>query len=793
MLKKLMSLILSVCILSSCVTVAKADDIEKASVFNDISGHWAENAVNSLYERGIIGTDGAGFAPTKPITRSDWFIWLGKNIIMPYVDAEKSFSDINATDECAGYVDAFRKYGAIPEEMCKNNTLGKDSFLTREEMLYSALVALEMRLTEKKDGITPASPDSLNISEWAKEALGKAAAYGVFVNSAASNIRPRDNATRAEAAVVLSNIYDIFKNDYEYKRMFRIRKGADAVQGTGGRSYVYTALCLLYLGYDIEKANTLLNDPQIINCEKWADFEKSPFILYWCMPSYIQIWMLFNSKTGMIRRDVLTEETEYNMKKVLFNFIMSYYTGVYPEDLDPATISGSENHDALQKSTLYLVAQILSGIDEYKDTVLPDEKTLPEFLDHAEKYFEKYIDFRVRNGLYVEGADNYRVITMEALYNLIDYSRNEKIRELVKMFMDITWVEYAVESLDGIRGNAKARVYNRPTDAPIGFLWFAMLGSLYFGLNTEENASPIASILVNSYRAPEIARKIATEADKGYYIYQKTSTGIGSFGMKTIGGSSQPFYTMTEGRDVINYSYATPDYIASTMYQDNIGDLHQLSAQNRWEGAIFKGHTNARIHRYLDTERNLYGHFYSMQNGPIMMFKKNSTESFATGVYIYPFEFMENDGELPLDNGWLFGQIGDSYYAVKALEGTLVQRDGKILLSDSESPFIIHLGSKAENCSFEKFKNKIKNNLLSYNSNTVYYKDKTWGELEFNPFKVPSKARVVNNVSVQYDLPYVAKSPFLNSAKNSGIFDVTFGDKHIIYDFNKVEVYEKAD
>lgn len=793
MLKKLMSLILSISILSPYVSVVKADDAMQASVFNDISGHWSENAVNGLCERGIIGTDSAGFSPDSYITRSDWFIWLGKNIILPYASVDKKFSDLSDTDEGYGYIHSFRKNGVIPDEMCENNTIGKDSPITREEMLHTALLALEMRLTEKKSAITPVAPDSESISEWAKEALSKAAGYGIFVNSTQSNIRPLDNATRAEAAVVLANIYELFKTDYEYTRMRRINVTAIGTQGTGGRSYVYSALCLLYLGYDNEKANNILNDTKIINCETQADFEAAPFQMYWCMPAYIQIYLLFNSRDGILRRDVLEEETEYNMVKILKAFITSYYTNVFTEDNNPYVVAGSENHDALQKSSLYLASQILNGLEEHKDMIMPDGKTIPEFLAHAEDYYINYVTEHSKKGFHIEGADNYRMITMEALYNIIDYSRNEKVRDMVRMLMDITWIEYGIESLNGIRGSAKARVYNKKGEVDNGFLWFAMMGSLYFGLNTEHNPAPIASMLINAYRPPEISEEIAKAEDKGYYQYIKAIPGIGTYGMTTIGSVSSPMYTTDKNRDVITYTYATPDYIASTMYQDDVSALHQLSSQNRWEGAIFKGDKNARIHRYLDTERSLYGHFTSIQHGPIMIFKKNSTESYATGVYIYPFEFMENDGELPLDDGWLFGQIEDSYYAVKPLEGTLVQRDGKILLSEGESPFIIHLGSRAENCSFERFKNKIKSNLLSYNSNTVYYKDKTWGELEFNPLKTPEKARVVNNASVQYNLPYVAKSPFLNSVKNSGVFDVTYDGRHIVYDFNKVEVYEKTD
>ena len=63
--------------------------------------------------------------------------------------------------------------------------------------------------------------------------------------------------------------------------------------------------------------------------------------------------------------------------------------------------------------------------------------------------------------------------------------------------------------------------------------------------------------------------------------------------------------------------------------------------------------------------------------------------------------------------------------------------------------------------------------------------------MEFNPLLSIAEARVVNDSSVPYNLEFIMKSPYLNSVKNSGVFDVTFNDKHIIYDFNTATVTEE--
>ena len=788
MKKRITAFITAFCLMMTCVTAFADSTAEGDGV--QLFGHWAQTEINALYRREIIPKNGS-FLPDGNVTRGQWFVWLGKNMILPFIKGENTFSDITEADECYNYAEAFFANGVIPAEMIQGGAFEKNRAITRQEMIYTAVASMKLRLSREISTGEPAFTDKNKISAWAIDSVKTAVGEGVVKNGPAYSFRPDEYATGGECAFVLDRIYNVFRTDFEYTRHIRILKTANGAQGTSSRSYVYSALCLLYMGTDIDKANNLLNEKQIVNAKTFDDFEASPFILYWSIPSLIRIYIQYNSRTGTLRRDVLRPETEENLLKIMWSVVESYYLNVYSEDNDPLRGIDSENHDSLKKSSLYLIAQILSKEEGYKDKILPDGKTLTEFIAHAEDFYEKFVLNRAQTGFFVEGSENYRVVTYEGLYNVMEFTDNKELSDKIKMLVDVSWIEYSVESLNGIRGNAKTRVYNKKGDADTGYMWFSMLGSMYFGLNPDENPSPIITLLMSEYRPPEIAKEIATTESKGYYKLIKGMQGFGTLNMISFGTHTGPEYTFDGDRDVITYEYITPDYIASTMYQDDISELTILSSQNRWEGAIFKGDVNARIYRYLDTERSLYGHFQSMQNGPIMMFRKNNSENLATGIYIYPFEFMEKDGELPCENGWLFGQIGDSYYAVKPLTGTLEQRNGKIYLTDSESPFIIHIGSKKENCCFDRFKEMIKNNLLSYNGNTVYYKDPVWGEMEFNPMRDPQKARIINRSSVPYKLDYITQSPYLNSVRNSGIYKVDFGGKHIEYDFNTCTMTEE--
>ena len=560
-----------------------------------------------------------------------------------------------------------------------------------------------------------------------------------------------------------------------------IHESANTNQGTGSRSYVYPALCKLYFGTDTARANELLVDEHITECKTRSDFERAPFQLYWSMPAYIKVYYMFNSSDGTRYNGALNPETEQKMLEVMWAFTEVYGSELFSDDNN--RVFNSENHDMLCKSAVYLAAQALSKTEEYGSRVLDGGKTLNEFVSQAEDFFDLYFTNRAKTGLYIEGSESYRTITLEGIYNLMDFSGSETVRKKAKMFADITWIEYAVESLNGIRGGAKSRVYNRPGDADVGYQWFSMLGSLYFDLNGEKNPSVIASILVNNYRPPEIAREIARQVDKGNYEFIRQIPGYGSYSVLSIDGFDIPIYDIKDDKGVITYTYATPDYVAGTMYQENAKGLSLLSSQNRWQGAIFKVENNARIYPCTDVSTTTHNNFDSVQKGPVMFFKKNADIGGETVIYISPGAFKTTNGEIQLNNGWLFGRMGNAYFGVKPLSGTIMQKEGKVILTEGYSPFVIHVGSEAEDGKFETFTNRVVNNQYYAKGNMVCYRDYKWGEVSLSISG--ETEHFINGKSVEYNPVFIMKSPYINSAKNSGVFEITFEGKRIFYDFNE--------
>lgn len=551
-----------------------------------------------------------------------------------------------------------------------------------------------------------------------------------------------------------------------------ILKNAGSNPGSGSRSYVYSALCKLYTGKDVKRANELLVDEKIVSVSTKEEFEESPFQLYWSMPAYIKAYAMFNSENGKRTPGLLEPETEKQMEKVMWSFVQSYYEGLFTDN--PLRVVDSENHDMLKKSSVYLAVQCLKDKPGY--SVLPDGKMSDEFVEFAGDYFDRWFTERAKSGLLVEGSENYRTITLEGVYNIMDLAEKPILRNKAKMFADVLWIEYAVETLNGIRGGGKTRVYNRTGEADNGFLWFAMLGSIYFGMNEERNPSPIVSVLVSDYRPPRIAQKII-DSKSGSFEFIKMIPGCGV----TETEGNIPVYTLDANKKVMSYQYITPEVIAGSLCEENPEELTLISSQNRWQGIIFKEGFNNRIYPYVDTTASTHNNFSVVQNGPVMLFKKNAEISFNTGIYISGFGGEIN--EQTLENGWLYGQFGDAYYGIKPLNGTIYSANGKVLLTESNSPFVIQTGSKEECGTFDTFKRRLQNNSFSMKGNNAVYRDSKWGEISLG-----QNSRSVNGKEPDYTPDFVMKSPFLKGEK--GLFDVVCNGKRIIYDFNVGKVYE---
>ena len=188
--------------------VVNAENSFVEKYFNDLQeASWAEVAVNTLYQNGIVNGKGDKiFSPNDNITREEAVAMLirmfklnkGEDIV---------YSDV---DENAWY------YTSISAAVNNNilngvseNVMGIGLKITRQDfftILYRC-VLLDSKLKNNNDK-SPLFADESDVSDYAKEAVRIFAGIGVLSGYDDNTIRPFNTITRAEVAKVL---YEILK------------------------------------------------------------------------------------------------------------------------------------------------------------------------------------------------------------------------------------------------------------------------------------------------------------------------------------------------------------------------------------------------------------------------------------------------------------------------------------------------------------------------------------------------------------------------------------------------------
>ncbi|MGN0181971.1 MAG: S-layer homology domain-containing protein [Candidatus Ornithomonoglobus sp.] len=227
-MKKIITIILAAAMLT--VSTAFAAD------FSDTKGHWAEEAISSLAEKGIVdGITDTEFNPDGEVTRAQYLKMIMEATGMEtaqYRDGE--CLEATANDWYAPYLQKALDCGLIPEAMIagfKQNveyevdengkaTSSKVVYsgafngglpISREEMAvltqYFYQYTRTVKTTVKNDisGIEDFD-DQLSISEWAENSVKLAVSNG-FIEGMENNIfSPKSSTTRAQAATVILRV-----------------------------------------------------------------------------------------------------------------------------------------------------------------------------------------------------------------------------------------------------------------------------------------------------------------------------------------------------------------------------------------------------------------------------------------------------------------------------------------------------------------------------------------------------------------------------------------------------------
>lgn len=175
--------------------------------FNDISQHWAQDNIIIAYVKGYInGYDDGTFRPDNSITRAEFTAIVCRALKVADADYSGQFADVSADDWYAPYIAAALNDGIISQDV---NFRPNDT-ITREEMCKILAIALQNGgVAPAPSGYTPQFTDMQHISDWAKEYVYFASYHGFMSGREDGSFAPKANATRAEAATVLSRVPEI--------------------------------------------------------------------------------------------------------------------------------------------------------------------------------------------------------------------------------------------------------------------------------------------------------------------------------------------------------------------------------------------------------------------------------------------------------------------------------------------------------------------------------------------------------------------------------------------------------
>ena len=173
-----------------------------SSVFSDVNARtcsWAANAVDFMNEYGLVkGTGTSTFGWKGSMTRGDFVLILYRNAGSPSVyGVSNPFTDVKSTDYY--YEAVLWAYRNNVVNGTSTTTFGPKGKITREQ-----IASILWRLAGKPvySASLRSYTDYASVSDYAYDAISWAVGSG-YVKGSGAKLSPKNNATRAEVAVML--------------------------------------------------------------------------------------------------------------------------------------------------------------------------------------------------------------------------------------------------------------------------------------------------------------------------------------------------------------------------------------------------------------------------------------------------------------------------------------------------------------------------------------------------------------------------------------------------------------
>ncbi len=464
---------------------------------------------------------------------------------------------------------------------------------------------------------------------------------------------------------------------------------------------------------------------------------------------------------------------------------------------------GSENHDAMRKTTSYSAADILKDNAPYNTYTYDDGSTAQQQYDAWNGFFKTYLRERAKKGLLVEiGSHTYSKYTLQGWYNFYDFAPDETLKKLAGMTLDIWWADWSLDQIGGVRGGGKTRIYqDRPEDGLNGTDLFAKddaawaMGWYYFNMGQARSKHPgVMCLATSEYRLPLVVMDIAMDiSGRGTYEYKSRRPGLNL--LPRPAGIDGEFNVLDpDYGGIYRYTYVAPEFvIGSLMFEKRLeDDWSGISKQNRWQGVIFANHIDARIipQCFGTANGKTYNQQWSIQNkGTLITQKLSSGYSSQTGdMRVY---FSSDGLIMSEESDWIFVQAAGAYAAVRPAWGGYSWDDSTWMRSnDDDAPVIIEAVRQSDYANFDAFKSAVLGNTLTHviTGNFPYIKNEITytGLLDSGTFTFyanSTQAPTLNGATVDYAPDYTFDSPFMNEDWASGVVTIAKDGRQLVLDF----------
>jgi HEAT repeat protein len=509
-----------------------------------------------------------------------------------------------------------------------------------------------------------------------------------------------------------------------------------------------------------------------------------------------------------------TPETEELFKKAMFSLIDWSSKDLfkdYVKDVD--LLCGTENmHVQITAGVWTLMLTQLNEDPAYASRRLRGGKTVAEYSAEWNAYMKKWMRTRALNGFWVELGSRYAgVYSTPGILAIYTATTDPELKQLTKMFLDLSLVENSQACIGDKRGGSKNRIKDNEIHDAMG-----TINNVFYDGNTFEGKG-CHIFAVTDYRAPAVAKllyKLGQYPQQPIVIANRRLGEVRSKSSKAEAGEAKPavdagasskdndsddsdddsftdsWLRWVSDSKAVNYMYKTRNYLLGSMLRDPKTEMGVLYNQRAWNGLLFADGKGL----YPTCPWMVPYYCFQHQNVLIVQRDKTDTQKVPVGISFSPgLEIVE-------ENGWVFFIHGDAYAGVRFLTGgytlqnemTKVKADGRthtLLAKVQTTPILIEAGDKDAFGSFDAFKAAVQANTLTFSDNKVEYSGPKQPRIEYF-LESTGLTPKVDGKPFSPDPQLVYSSPFMQRKEGDSIVTVTVGGKRVIYDFDKATITE---